>query len=105
MLLVEVNAAIAIAAASIGGEAQQVLDAFPRARSRDGHFLLMPRLALLATLCEHPRAVKPSLAQVDDWERRYAARTDPNVAEDEGARRAGARIVTASFGALRKRLA
>jgi hypothetical protein len=62
----------------------------------------MPRVALLATLCEHPAAVTPTREWVDDLERRHAAMRIPHA--DEAFDEVAQRIEAAGFDSLRKRL-
>ncbi len=103
-VIVEVNVEIARLVACLGPDAAQVEREWPRGRGPDGRLLLLPRIALLATLCEHPDAVTPSADRVDAWEQRTAETSIDDSDDDPRMHGTRARIRAITFEALRARL-
>ena len=107
-LLREVGDFITLLSAEIGIESKAIAAEHPGLHKCDprGRPLLMPRLALLATFCEHPSTrTRPSRMVAADWEQRYLAIDEVTRSEtDTYTSEARRRIVCVTFEALVKRL-
>jgi hypothetical protein len=110
-LSAEIDDFLACLSSEIGFEARLVAAQHPGLNGQDarGRPLLMPRLVLLATLCEHPAArTLPSRVLADDWRERYLAidAVTPNGTAARLPEHADStnRLIQITFGALTARL-
>lgn len=110
-LLREIGKVITQLSEEVGLESKAIAAEHPGLHTLDtrGRPLLLPRLVLMGTLCEHPSArSKPSRARVSEWERRYLAldAVTPNATKARGPdmHESARSIVSITFEAVVQRL-